>query len=87
MNLPDQTMEAIERLEATVYGDPSRDKRGLVERVNSMEIYVGEIRDDLKKIIWLLVAGVLGAGLNLLLNTKNIAAGHNQPPPAAAQKN
>lgn len=87
MHLPDQTMEAIERLEATVYGDPSRDKRGLVERVNSMEIYVGEIRDDLKKIIWLLVAGVLGAGLNLLLNTKNIASGQNQPPPAAAQKN
>lgn len=85
MHSPEQFMEAIERLEATIYGDPSRDKRGLVERVNSMEGYVSEIRDNLKKITWLLVAGVLGAGLNLILNTKNIANSHSQQPPAAAQ--
>lgn len=80
-------MEAIERLEVTIYGDPSRDKRGLVERVNAMEGYVSEIRDNLRKITWLLVAGVLGAGLNLILNTKNIAQSnqHNQQQPSAAQ--
>lgn len=78
-------MEAIERLESTVYGDPVRDKRGLLERVNTIESYLAEIRDTLKKIIWLLVAGVLGAGLNLILNTKNIASIQEKHFPAAAQ--
>lgn len=78
-------MEAIERLESTVYGDPVRDKRGLLERVNTIESYLAEIRDTLKKIIWLLIAGVLGAGLNLVLNTKNIASIQEKHFPAAAQ--
>jgi hypothetical protein len=86
MHSPEELMELIERLQVTMYGDPSRDKRGLVERMNTMEGYVSEIRDNLKKITWLLVAGVLGAGLNLVINTKNIAASHSQQPPPAAQQ-
>lgn len=85
MHSPEYIMEAIERLESTVYGDPVRDKRGLLERVNTIESYLAEIRDTLKKIIWLLIAGVLGAGLNLVLNTKNIASIQEKHFPAAAQ--
>ncbi len=73
-----EIMEAIERLETTTYGDPSRDKRGLVERVNSLESTMSEIRDFMRKVIWLLVAGVVGAGLNLLFNAKNAVQSHQQ---------
>ena len=71
-----ELMEAIERLEATTYGDPSRDKKGLVERVNSLESTMSEIRDFMRKVIWLLIAGVVGAGLNLLFNAKNVIQSH-----------
>lgn len=73
MHSPAELMEAIERLEVTIYGDPSRDKRGLVERQNATEAYVDEIRTKMDRIFWLLVAGVVGAVLNLVLNTRNIA--------------
>lgn len=78
-------MEAIEGLEATLYGDPSRDRRGVVERVNAVERDVSEIRSGMTKIIWLLVAGVIGGVLNLVLNAKNLASTHSAAPPAAPQ--
>lgn len=74
-----ELMEAIERLESTTYGDPSRDKKGLVERVNSLETSMNEIRDFMRKVLWLLVAGVAGAGLNLILNARNAVQSHQQP--------
>ncbi len=79
-------IEAIERLQTTLYGDPTRDRRGVVERLNSVEAYVMEIREDRKKIIWLLAAGVVGAFLNLVLNVKNtVPSLHSNPPPASAK--
>ncbi len=74
-----ELMEAIERLESTTYGDPVRDKKGLVERVNSLETSMNEIRDFMRKILWLMVAGIAGAGLNLLLNAKNSLQAQQQP--------
>lgn len=69
----DDIMEAIEQLQATIYGDPARDRRGVLERINTMEATVGEIRNSLKYIIGLLIAGVLGALLNLVLNASNLS--------------
>ena len=75
---PESLMEAVQRLELTVYGNPSEDKAGLVEKTNANVKYIEEIRGDLRKIIWLLLAGVIGAGLNLVLNAKNtVAQQHN----------
>ncbi len=74
-----ELMEAIERLEAITYGDPARDKKGLVERVNSIELFMSEVRDFMRKILWLMVAGIAGAGLNLILNAKNMVQQHQQP--------
>jgi hypothetical protein len=79
-------MEALARLETTIYGDASRDKKGLVERVNTTEVYVMEIRNDIRRITWLILVGVIGAGLNLIINAKNLSIntgnsfqqGHNQ---------
>lgn len=78
-------MEAVQRLEIIVLGDPSREIKGLVERVNTQETYMGEIRDALKKIMWVLVLGILGAVLNLLLSSGKLPISHNTPPAAAAQ--
>ena len=78
-------MEALERLENIIYGDPSTDRRGVVERVNAVERDVSEIRSGMTKIIWLLVAGVIGAVLNLVLNAKNLAATHYAAPAGGPQ--
>jgi hypothetical protein len=89
MHTIEDLMQAIERLEATIYGDPSRDKKGVVERLNNQESFMAEIRDLYRKIIWLLVAGVAGAGLNLILNTRNMSQQQqqqNQAPAASHPK-
>lgn len=68
MQSPEHLMEAVQRLETIVLGDPSREIKGLVERVNTQETYMGEIRDALKKILWVMIMGVVGAVLNLLFS-------------------
>lgn len=90
MHSPAELMESINRLEATLYGDPSRDRRGVVERINVVERDVSEIQQGMKefkqffqKIIWLMTAGIVGAVLNLVLNAKNLSVSHT-PAPAAA---
>lgn len=84
MHTTEQLMEAVSRLETIVLGDPAREIKGLVERVNTQEAYMGEIRGDLKKILWALILGVFAAGLNLLLSTGKLSP-HNLTPPAAVQ--
>jgi len=79
MHTAEEIMEAIQRLEDTLYGDPSRDKRGVVERVNAVERDLSEIKSGINKVLWWLAAGVVGAGLNLVLNIKN----SSEPHPAA----
>lgn len=76
MHSPDQIMEAVHRLEVIVMGDPSREIKGLVERVNTQETYMSEIRDALKKILWVLVLGIVGAALNLLLSSGKLPLAH-----------
>jgi hypothetical protein len=76
MHSPDQLMEAVQRHEIILMGDPSREIKGLVERVNTQEAYMGEIRDALKKILWVLVLGVVGAALNMLLSSGKLPLTH-----------
>lgn len=73
MHSNDEIMESIGRLEDTIFGDPSRGMRGLYERVNQTETYVMEIRNDLRRITWIVLVGVIGASLNLVINAKNLA--------------
>ena len=85
MHTIEDVMEAVERLEVTVYGDPSRDKRGLVEKFNQMEGYVMEIRNDLKKVTWSIIIGVLVALLNLVINAKSLTQVQSIKPPSQHQ--
>ncbi len=64
----EQIMERLDRIDNTLFGVPERNQRGLWERVNTTEKLAEAIDSRLQKITWLLVVGVIGAGLNIVLN-------------------
>ena len=75
-----EIMEALNRLEVTIDGDSSRDKKGIVERVNILEAFVMEQREMFRKILWAAVLGALGTFGNYLLNIRSISTQQQQPP-------
>ncbi len=54
-------MDAIERLETTVYGDPSRQHKGLSERVNEHDAFIRRWDKRAEKMLWALITGACGA--------------------------
>ena len=63
-------MDAIERLETTVYGDPSHQQKGLFERVNAHEEFIKRWDLRFEKIFIAIVCGALGAVGSLVLLIK-----------------
>ncbi len=69
----------ITRLEATLWGSDDNPDRGLVSRHMMTEAIAMELKNDARKIIWLLITAVLLAVVNLVLNKEHATA----PKPAA----
>lgn len=80
-----EIMEALNRLEDTIYGDPSRDKKGVVEKVNNHESFIQEIRDIFRKILWAAVLGALGTAVNVWINSRSIAIQQQSAPQHSTQ--
>jgi hypothetical protein len=64
-----EIMEVLHRLDITVNGDSSRDKKGLVERVNNHEDFVNTWERRFEKIFIAIMLGSVGAlgSLGLLI--------------------
>lgn len=70
-----QIDDRVTRLENTLYGLDGAQERGIVTRMVMVESSVTTINDAAKKIIWLLVGGIVVGLLNLLL-TPRVQPGH-----------
>ena len=73
MSLTEAERRRVEALEAHLYGPPGEGDKGLLGRFQVTEAFVEEMREMNKKIIWLLVAGVLAAILNLVLHAPHLS--------------
>lgn len=73
----------MEALEAVVFGPRDDPARGHVTRVHELSNNMDEIRETLKKINWLIIAGVVVGILNLVMNKP--ATTHSEPPAAMAK--
>jgi len=68
----------IQRLEAQLWGPDDNPDRGIVARVMMTESIAIELKGYAQKIIWLLIAVVLAALLNLVINKPATHAGSTQ---------
>lgn len=69
--------QRLTRLERTVYGSDDEPQNGIVSRLHLTEATVTEIRDVGRKIIWLIIAGVVVGLMNLLLNSGRVPSVNN----------
>jgi hypothetical protein len=70
----------ITRLEATLWCSDDNPDRGLVGRHMMTEAIAMELKNDARKIIWLLITAVLLAVVNLVLNKEHATP---KPPTSA----
>lgn len=75
----------IQRLEAQLWGPDDNPDRGIVARVMMTESIAFELKADAQKIIWLLIAVVLAALLNLVIAKQNTNPASTQSTSGTAQ--
>lgn len=66
-NTPDELEHRTARLERAVFGDDDSSE-GLSARVKITEMHTIEIRENFKRLNWLLITGIVVGLLNLVLN-------------------
>lgn len=66
-NTPDELEQRTARLERAVFGDDDSSE-GLSARMKVTEMHTIEIRENFKRLNWLLITGIVVGLLNLVLN-------------------
>ena len=66
------------RVETTLYGPDDEPHKGLVTRSHETSRGFDELRSDVRKCVWLLIATVIGMVLNLVMRPPAVASGGAQ---------
>ncbi len=72
-NTPDELEQRTARLERAVFGDDDSSE-GLSARMKVQELHSGEIRENFRRLNWLLITGIVVGLLNLLISRNPLPA-------------
>lgn len=74
---PAELETRLARCERAIFGDDDSSE-GLSSRMKIIELHIGEIRENFRRINWLLIAGVIVGILNLVLKSPHSGSAPSQ---------